>query len=427
MRFVPLFLIFMLSIAHSVETQEAKNVAVVKKLRGQVFKRNNNGEKLLIKDDWVSEGDIVFTKKASFVRLVFIDKSQINIGPKSEMLIQKFTKSDPGLLNIVKGKIRAKVTKDYLEMNKGAKSKLYLQSKSAVMGIRGTDFLFTYNPETKATSAVLFEGKVAFSKVDANENISYNDLEKIVDRDKIQIRAGEFSVASAKAKKALIPAVLNIAQKKALEKNDTFKEFDTSKVKSKKVGSLVPKGLDGKIVASSDKDLKEHVDKIVKVKDSNGQDLSIDSKKAKGYVSADGDIKAANGSFLHTETGNVIAPGSDSAYDQHSNTFIATGATGTIGADGEYIPPKGVIIDYKGQFIDIISKPDGRLPASELDIKAPTDLEVISPDDYKQTYLNGPCPPEFCPNGPLMDNFDKPDFDPVLIQRSKVKFQFNNK
>src|SRR5690606_40301890 len=45
-----------------------------------------------------------------------------------------------GVINVLSGKIRSKVTKNYLDMDQD-KSKLFVKSKSAVMGIRGTDFI----------------------------------------------------------------------------------------------------------------------------------------------------------------------------------------------------------------------------------------------------------------------------------------------
>ena len=137
-----------------------KNAAIVKMLRGQATVSGAAGEKPLKRGMWIREGEVVKTGKRSFVRLSFVDKSTMNVGPGSEMKIEKFSKKEAGIVNVISGKIRSKVTKDYLNMDKD-KSKLFVKSKSAVMGIRGTDFIFSAHKETGATTAVLFEGSSA--------------------------------------------------------------------------------------------------------------------------------------------------------------------------------------------------------------------------------------------------------------------------
>ena len=161
-----LFLFIFLFTASVFSSQNAgKKVALVKIVKGSATFLSLSGDKDYIrKGMWLTEGTIVKTEPRSFVKLSFIDKSSMNIGPKSELKIEKFSKDEAGVINILTGKIRSKVTKDYLQMNKD-KSKLFIKSKSAVMGIRGTDFLFSTNKVTGATTAVLFEGKVVFNKI----------------------------------------------------------------------------------------------------------------------------------------------------------------------------------------------------------------------------------------------------------------------
>jgi hypothetical protein len=209
--------ILALLIAGQVITSEG-GVAIVKMMRGKVHYELDGKTYKIKKGTWVKKGAKVVTGGKSFVKLVFIDKSTVNVGPKSAMVIQEFSRKKAGLLNLLKGKIRSKVTKDYLEMAKGQKSKLYVKSPTAVMGIRGTDFMFSYSEKTKTSAAVLFEGNVSFSKLKHGERAAYRNLEKFVDRDNIRIRPGEFSVASGGSKHATIPAVLNVQQKEVLEK-----------------------------------------------------------------------------------------------------------------------------------------------------------------------------------------------------------------
>src|SRR5687767_5827091 len=83
---------------------EAPKVAVASMLRGDVDLLILGKTIKLKKDDWVREGSVVKTADKSFVKLVFIDKSQMNIGPNSEMKIAKFSGNESGIIDLVKGK-----------------------------------------------------------------------------------------------------------------------------------------------------------------------------------------------------------------------------------------------------------------------------------------------------------------------------------
>lgn len=120
----------------------------------------------LAKGTWLPEGVKVSTEAKSFVKLLFIDKSTMNVGPKSEMEITKFPKKKAGVISLLKGSVRSKVTKNYMEMADKDKSKLFIKTKSAAMGVRGTDFQVDFNPATAATNLTTFEGSVAMVPLD---------------------------------------------------------------------------------------------------------------------------------------------------------------------------------------------------------------------------------------------------------------------
>src|SRR5690606_31022450 len=155
-------LIFFILLSIASAWAEEQKVAVVKLLKGEVDVLNMGKTTKLKAEDWVEAGAVVKTAEKSFVKLVFIDKSQMNIGPNSEMKIESFSGKDAGVIDLVKGKIRSQVTKDYLQMKDKDRSKLFIKTENAVMGVRGTDFMISTNG--KNTSVVLFEGEVVFNK-----------------------------------------------------------------------------------------------------------------------------------------------------------------------------------------------------------------------------------------------------------------------
>lgn len=176
-------------------------VAQIILMRGQAKGKTPDGHVFEIKlDQKIAEGTIIQTAEKSFVKLLFIDKSQLNLGPQSQMVINTFPKNDPGIISLIKGQIRLKVTKDYMEMNDKSKSKLYIKTASAAMGIRGTDFQVNYNNENHNTSLITFEGAVAMANIARNEqnnSFEQHQLEHLVSSEKaVMVKEGQISAVN---------------------------------------------------------------------------------------------------------------------------------------------------------------------------------------------------------------------------------------
>lgn len=107
--------------------------------------------------------DVVITAKDARAKIVMVDNNEINISPESQIEIQHY-EFDPAkgkkevLLNVIYGKVRAKVEQKY----DGKTSRFQVKTPAAVAGVRGTDFLTSFNRSTRASSVVTFTGKVEF-------------------------------------------------------------------------------------------------------------------------------------------------------------------------------------------------------------------------------------------------------------------------
>lgn len=361
MQFVLIILLF--SISHA---WAGKNVALVNLIRGDAQVLTMGKTVSLKKNDWIENGSIIKTASRSFVKLVFIDKSQMNIGPNSEMKVEQFTGKDSGVIDLVKGKIRSQVTKDYLQINKD-KSKMFIKTPNAVMGIRGTDFMISTNG--KNTAAILFEGEVAFSKLNKPGRYTTDGLERIVDRG-MRMFPGEFSVVDRERPQPTVPALLNIQQRNALEKNNSM-DMDrspSSNVKAPK--SVVPAGLDGKIAANNSQILKAEVAKIGSPKETRNPL----SREPDGYIKGNL-VKPANGSFVHVDSGIIIPPGPGSVLDDNSNTYIPGQEMGAVTADGSYVPPENVEITGDGKVLVTVTN-DFTGQTSTQEIEAPSPVQT---------------------------------------------------
>jgi hypothetical protein len=342
---LPILLVLLIAFAGG----DGKKVAIIKlqKVTATIIASDGTKTKA-VKGLWVTQGSVIKTEARSFVKLSFIDKSTMNIGPKSEMKIEKFSKDEPGVINVISGKIRSKVTKDYLRMDKD-KSKLFVKSKSAVMGIRGTDFAFTMNKKTGASTAVLFEGSVVFNRItDSNRKL---DLEKIVNRGR-RIKPGQFSVVRRNMKNPTIPAKMSSRQIKKLEKNENFISDNKNSTKSKTiVKSIVPPGLSGDTVSNDGKSLEQGIKKVVNIKVNREQKILDEKAKSdsKGFANGDA-IKPVDGAIVHIESGTVIPLGKDAVFDQNNGEWVSN-SVGSVDDQGSYVPPVSYKITDEGQLL----------------------------------------------------------------------------
>lgn len=110
--------------------------------------------------------DTIITGKDSRAKIVMVDNNVLNISPDSRIEIENYEYApDQGkkevLLNVLYGKVRSKVEQKY----DGETSKFQVKTRTAVAGVRGTDFIASYVPATNASSVVTFEGTVAFGQL----------------------------------------------------------------------------------------------------------------------------------------------------------------------------------------------------------------------------------------------------------------------
>lgn len=361
------FFFILLTVFSQLAMAQGQKVAVVKIMRGTVEVLTMGKTTALKVDKWVNEGDIVKTSDKSFVRLVFVDKSLMNIGPNSEMKIEKFSDKDAGVINLIKGQIRSQVTKDYLQIKDKNASKLFIKSNNAVMGIRGTDFMITTNEKT--TSTILFEGEVVFNKSETNNVTDPRQLEDIVDRG-VKLHPGEFSVVDQNQVAPTIPSKLNVHQLEKLEKNVTFTHRNPGSSENEEgKKSVVPAGLNGQLVSNESSSLKAVV----------VQAPAGESSNPNGFV--DGDkVKPANGSFIHLESGVIIPPGADSVLDPNTNSFIAGPEAGQVADDGSFVPPKNIEITSDGKILISVTSENGEKKI----------VEVARPSPVKEEAARGP-------------------------------------
>lgn len=331
------------------------STATVKLVRGSVtvLKPGDKEASIVKRGEKIPQDSSVVTASKSIVRLKLADNSTISLGPKSMMVIRQLGKKKKSIFGMLNGVIRAEVTKS---KNDSKDSKLFIQTRNAVMGVRGTVFKTTYNAINKNTSIVTLEGEVAMvkfeekaaSKVVAEEKIAKKtveesgdkvvekttqeslekDLDKILDsKETVSVTKGQFSGVVKNLAKPTVPVKVAPKQIVAMIKNDE---------------------LAVKKVTKTDKEIIEEI--------YSDEELDIEKAKENASASTDkitGELKPKAGGFVDFKTGLYVAPAATAKFDEINKVFVAEeGKVGDVDMKtGEYVPPKGIIIDVEKGFI----------------------------------------------------------------------------
>ena len=132
-----IFLVFMLFFA----TLFAKDVAIVKKVIGEVFAKRVENLKKLSVGDKIQEGDVVLTKQDSGIGMIFDDGTSLSLGSNSVLSIEQYlfkpAKNEYVLdINMKKGLASFESGK----MGKLSPDSVKFRVPEGTIGIRGTKF-----------------------------------------------------------------------------------------------------------------------------------------------------------------------------------------------------------------------------------------------------------------------------------------------
>lgn len=365
----------------SLSTFAQEGIAKVILLKGKVVEilDSDQSKITLKKGDWVQEGSIIESGKGSFAKLLFIDKSQMFISPKSSVRVKEFPKNEAGVIDLLQGRIRSKVSKNYMEIDK-AKSKLFIKTKSAAMGVRGTDFQVVYNPKNEATSLVTFEGAVAMGHLKSGEagSINRNSLEqRLNSSEAVIVKRGQYSGAIPGRNRVTIPVKISPAQLEVLRTHGeqvSSNSKDSSSSESS-VRSIIPPGMNAKSATTDQSEVVESIaTKVTGVDKSKLDQEKVDNgsgyfDQVKSDVPAEGLVDATTGAYappaggyVDNETGLYVAPKKGAAYDSNADVYVPGPELGSIDpATGDYVPPKGYSLAENG----VLTESTGRGPASE--------------------------------------------------------------
>lgn len=135
----------------SEEQDKGKGKADISMKRGTVSIKQPDGTwKEMPDKTTLKDGDTIKTDRASTVAILLPDGTEVRIAPNSEFTFHWDGTSFS--IKLIIGKIRSWVKKQ--------NRKFEVRTPMAVLGVRGTDFIVDYNPDTPVTTVYLYEGIV---------------------------------------------------------------------------------------------------------------------------------------------------------------------------------------------------------------------------------------------------------------------------
>jgi hypothetical protein len=239
----------------------------------------------------VKNGDIVKTGKKSMVKLVYKNGDQITVGQASWTKVSwhknpKAKKTQP-VLNLIYGSIRGVISK------KGPRNRLKIKSKSAVMGVRGTDFFIKQDNFKGDLSVSVLRGQVSIAKKKTPKKItkvtqgftaelqkkSKIQIQKTSKVDLVAIQKRTKIVSKTKVKDPIVKKEIIALEKVALKTTlEDIKEYDKklyAKIIKKKLKSV--DDVNTVVVSTAFKKAP------AKKKKANMDDIDLDSDVYKKY------------------------------------------------------------------------------------------------------------------------------------------------
>lgn len=305
--------------------------------------------------DRLTQDTSVVTGDKSFIRITLIDNSIINLGPNSKIVIDNVKQSDSSksVISLLQGKLRTSVEKE--EDNKKKENKLIIKTRTAALGVRGTEFQTIYNPENKITNLLTFRGEVAMVNINDHEDLHQNEdvveierdsdlnirqaktknlsesqinqLDKeLLNKETVIVKAGQFSATTNELGNVSLPTVINQTQLGILYQNDTFLVKDAKESKIIKEASEIKKFIP--------------LEQVPQATPPEG----FFNEELKQYA-------PKSGGFIDMNTGLYVPPENDAIFDLEKNVYVPK-ASGKLEADtGEYIAPEGLKLTAAKGFV----------------------------------------------------------------------------
>lgn len=256
--------------------------------------------------DQVHEDSSVLTYDKSFVRIKFADDSHLTVSPNSKTIIRRYRKKKTKLINLIKGKVRTYIKP--IKNNK--KVKAVVQTPNLILGVRGTEFISSYNELNKTSSILTLEGRVDVARYAEAGPLKQVKEKELFKKGKTRVvTMGEFS-KNNNIQKLGRPVRISLNQYSKIKVNRPF-------------------------IKKGNEELNQEIDQARSDYSSYRSENS--NKKSR---------LGLPGGYVDLESGIYIAPSAKSSkFNKETMVFEDSRPLGNISEEGSYLPPKGIHLD----------------------------------------------------------------------------------
>lgn len=128
----------------------------------------------------ICAGDTVIAGESARAKIQMEDGNELNVSPNSKIVIETYqydvaSNKKKVMLNVLRGKVRATTREENMYNDKakdGQANTFQIRTKSAVAGVRGTDFLTSFDTKTNKMEVVTFRGKVEVGQLNVGGTIT---------------------------------------------------------------------------------------------------------------------------------------------------------------------------------------------------------------------------------------------------------------
>lgn len=231
MSFKSIFFVFIILIfANPIHAKPLSGVFMVVKGDVQVLRANKETIKAKVNIS-VTAGDTIISGVDSRAKIVMEDKNVIHISPKTELKIETYVNNGSQKnveLNLKEGKVRNNVEQTY----DGDKNKFIIKTPTAVAGVRGTQFIASFDKGSQQTQIVTLQGRVELTNIPAKPDVPATT---------VVVNKGETSSASS-AQPPTPPTVIPTEQIKKIDKDTNANARDSKKEGSSGADTSTPGG-----------------------------------------------------------------------------------------------------------------------------------------------------------------------------------------
>lgn len=153
-------------------TERGPEIGTIKGVEGKAWLKWPDGTRLGVATGMaLHERDTVQTEKEGKIHVEFKDGNLIQVQNDSVMKVDQYEMAEEkrkAVINLLRGQIRNQVKQKY----NGQSTSYQIRTKTAVAGVRGTDFVAAYNEGDKVETEIrTLEGRVVLANLDYSQSL----------------------------------------------------------------------------------------------------------------------------------------------------------------------------------------------------------------------------------------------------------------